>query len=120
VTCADWMAAILYNGLGRYSDALVAAQQASEHRHVYASSWAWPELIEAAVRTGSSRIANDALDLLAEATPTGGTDLGLGMEARSRAGERGSSRRRTRGQGRVRAGRHCHYRTGARHISMAL
>ena len=85
VTCADWTAAILYNGLGRYADALAAAQQASEHRHVYASSWAWPELIEAAVRTGNTSIASDTLHLLTETTRARGTELGLGIEARSRA-----------------------------------
>ena len=31
VTWAHWMAAILYNGLGRYEEALAAARQASEH-----------------------------------------------------------------------------------------
>ena len=85
VTCADWTAAILYNGLGRYADALAAGQRASEYRHVYASSWAWPELIEAAVRTRHTNLASDTLDLLTETTRAGGTDLGLGIEARSRA-----------------------------------
>jgi DNA-binding CsgD family transcriptional regulator len=44
-----------------------------------------PELIEAAARTGNPRVADDALDLLAETTRAGGTDLGLGIESRSRA-----------------------------------
>jgi DNA-binding CsgD family transcriptional regulator len=44
-----------------------------------------PELIEAAARTGSMRIASDALDLLAGRARAGGTDWGLGIEARSRA-----------------------------------
>jgi len=85
VTVTRWVAAILYNGLGRYADALAAARQASEHRHIYVSTWAWPELIEAAVRTGNTRIAGDALGWLAETTRAGGTDVGLGIEARSRA-----------------------------------
>ena len=85
VTVAHWVAAVLYNGLGRYEEALAAARQASEHRHVYISVWALPELIEAAVRTGNPRIATDALDLLAETTRAGGTDFGIGIEARSRA-----------------------------------
>jgi hypothetical protein len=37
-----------------------------------------PELIEAAARTGNPRIAGDALDLLAEMTRAGGTNVGLG------------------------------------------
>jgi ATP/maltotriose-dependent transcriptional regulator MalT len=44
-----------------------------------------PELLEASARTGNSRIADDALDRLARTTRAGGTDLGLGIEARSRA-----------------------------------
>jgi DNA-binding CsgD family transcriptional regulator len=85
VTVAHWVAALLYNGLGRYKEALAAARQASEHKHVYISVWALPEMIEAAARTGNPRIALDALDLLAETTRAGGTDIGLGIEARSRA-----------------------------------
>jgi ATP/maltotriose-dependent transcriptional regulator MalT len=85
VTWAHRVAAILCNGLGRYQEALAAARHASEHKHVPVSMWAAPELIEAAARTGNTRMASDALDLLAETTRPGGTDYGLGMEARSRA-----------------------------------
>jgi DNA-binding CsgD family transcriptional regulator len=85
VTWAHRVAAILYNGLSRHQEALTAARQASEHAHVYVSMSALPELIEAAARTGSTRIARDALDLLAERTRAGGTEEGLGIEARSRA-----------------------------------
>jgi DNA-binding CsgD family transcriptional regulator len=85
VTVARWVAAVLYNGLGRYAEALEAARQASEHRHVYVSAWALPELIEAAARTGNPRIADDALDRLTATTRAGGTDGGLGIEACSRA-----------------------------------
>jgi len=84
VTCAHWVAAALYNGLGRYADALAAARQAGEHRHVFVSSWVWPELIEAG-RTGDRHVAGDALDRLAETARASGTDVGLGIEARSRA-----------------------------------
>jgi DNA-binding CsgD family transcriptional regulator len=85
VTVARWVAAVLYNGLGRYEEALAAARQASEHRHVYVSAWALPELIEAAARTGNPGIADDALDRLTETTRAGGTGVGLGIEACSRA-----------------------------------
>jgi DNA-binding CsgD family transcriptional regulator/tetratricopeptide (TPR) repeat protein len=85
VTVARWVAAVLYNGLGRYEEALAAAREASEHRHVYVSAWALPELIEAAARTGNPRIADDALDRLTETTRAGGTEGGLGIEACSRA-----------------------------------
>jgi DNA-binding CsgD family transcriptional regulator len=82
---AHWVAAVLGNGLGRYEEALAAARQAREHEHAFTSAWALPELIEAAARTGSMRIASDALDLLAERARAGGTDWGLGIEARCRA-----------------------------------
>jgi len=86
VTYAHWAAAILANGLGRYADALAAAQQASQDSPaLYMAMWALPELIEAATRTGNAHIAIDALARLAETTQAGETDFGLGMEARSRA-----------------------------------
>jgi DNA-binding CsgD family transcriptional regulator len=85
VTHAHWVAAILGNGLSRYQEALAAARQASEHKHVYFSVWVLPELIEAAVRTGDMRLAGDALDRLVGWTQAGRTEFGLGIEARSRA-----------------------------------
>jgi DNA-binding CsgD family transcriptional regulator len=85
VTWAHWVTAIACNGLGRHQEALAAARQASEHAHVYVSLWARPELIEAAARTGEMNVARDALDRLAESTRAGGTEYGLGIEARSRA-----------------------------------
>jgi DNA-binding CsgD family transcriptional regulator/tetratricopeptide (TPR) repeat protein len=85
VTFAHWAAALLYNGLSRYQEALAAARQATEHGHVYVSVWALPELIEAAARTGSTHLAGDSLDLLAVWARAAGTEDGLGIEARSRA-----------------------------------
>jgi len=86
VAYAHWAAAILANGLGRYADALTAARQASEDTStLYISMWALPELIEAAAHTGDTSIAGDALTRLAQFTRAGGTDFGLGVEARSRA-----------------------------------
>jgi DNA-binding CsgD family transcriptional regulator len=85
VTWAHWVAAILHNSLGRYQEALAAARQAVRHRLVHISMWALPELVEAAARTGNTGLADDALDQLSEWTQAGGTDWGLGVEARSRA-----------------------------------
>ncbi len=84
-TWAHWLAAVLYNGLSRHQEALAAARQASDHRHVYISVWVLPELIEAAVRTGNTRLAGDALDRLAAWTRAAGAEYALGIEARSRA-----------------------------------
>jgi len=47
--------------------------------------WALPELVEAAARTGNTEVAAGALERLAETTQAGGTDVGLGLEARCRA-----------------------------------
>jgi DNA-binding CsgD family transcriptional regulator len=85
VTSAHRAVAILHNGLGRYGDALAAAEQTTQDTNLYISMWALPELIEAAVRTGHTEVAAGALEELAETTQAGGTDFGLGLEARSRA-----------------------------------
>ena len=86
VAYANWVAAILANSLGRYTDALAAARQAAQDTSaLYISMWALPELIEAAARTGDTGIAGDALTRLAQFTQAWGTDFGLGVEARCRA-----------------------------------
>jgi DNA-binding CsgD family transcriptional regulator len=83
---AHWAAAILNNGLGRYEDAREAALTASSNAHdIFAAVWALPELIEAAARLGDADVAREGLKRLAETTRPAGTDLGLGIEARSRA-----------------------------------
>ena len=85
-TVVDWTAAILYNGLGRYDEALVVARRASSVvGDQFAGMWALPELVEAATRGGEAGIARDALERLVESTQAAGTDFGLGIEARSRA-----------------------------------
>jgi DNA-binding CsgD family transcriptional regulator len=86
VTATKWAAAVLYNGFGRYEEALAAAADAG--RPPLAMGWAhWTlvELIEAAARTGQREAAADALDALTQTTRPSGTDWALGIEARSRA-----------------------------------
>ena len=86
VQSSQWVSAILYNGLGRYEEALAEAQQAAEQApELFTSMWALVELIEAASRTGQTRLAADALGRLAEATNVGQTDWGQGIYARCRA-----------------------------------
>jgi DNA-binding CsgD family transcriptional regulator len=81
-----WASALLYNGLGRYEEALVAAQEASENPHeLLFSARALVELIEAAVRSGKRELAVDGLVRLSQITAASGTDCALGIEARSRA-----------------------------------
>ena len=86
VQSSQWVSAILYNSLGRYEEALAEAQQAAEQApELFTSMWALVELIEAASRTGQTRLAADALGRLAEATNVGQTDWGQGIYARCRA-----------------------------------
>jgi DNA-binding CsgD family transcriptional regulator len=85
VTGAHWASSILHNGLGRYADALAAAQEATRDASVYVSILDVPELVEAAARAGNADVAAGALQRLAETTRPGGNDLALGIEARCRA-----------------------------------
>jgi DNA-binding CsgD family transcriptional regulator len=86
VTFAHWVSGILFNGLGRYQQACAVAREASEDTPgLYVSMWALPELIEAAARCGDAQLAAHSLARLAEITRAGGTDFGLGIEARCRA-----------------------------------
>jgi DNA-binding CsgD family transcriptional regulator len=86
LTAARWATSVLYNALGRYDDALAAAEQASEYLEgLGVSAWGLVELIEAAVRGGKLQRAADALERLSQATLPSGTEWGLGIEARSRA-----------------------------------
>jgi DNA-binding CsgD family transcriptional regulator len=80
-----WMTAVLYNGLGRYEQALAAAQQAAEDTPDVPVGGVELELIEAAVRTGKADLAADALARASEIATASGTDWALGVEARSRA-----------------------------------
>jgi DNA-binding CsgD family transcriptional regulator len=82
----QWAAAVLFNSLGRYEEALAAAQRASgDSPAVQFASWALVELIEAAVRSAVPERAADALQRLSGIARACGTDWALGAEARSRA-----------------------------------
>ena len=82
---AQYVRAVLHNGLGRYREALAAAQGACAHDDLGLYGWALTELVEAGVRSDSPDVASDALRQLAERTRATGTDWALGIEARSRA-----------------------------------
>lgn len=87
LTVIEWVSAILYNGLGRYDDARVAAQQASSDppANGAARQWAPTELVEAAARCGDLPLAHRALEQVTETTQASTTDWGRGIESRSRA-----------------------------------
>jgi DNA-binding CsgD family transcriptional regulator len=82
----QWGDAVLGNSLGRYEEALAAAQRASEDSPaVQFAGWALVELIEAAVRSAVPERAAGALQQLSGIARACGTDWVLGAEARSRA-----------------------------------
>jgi DNA-binding CsgD family transcriptional regulator len=81
----EWAKALLYNGCGRYAEALDAAQQGCEQDDVGLFGWSLVELIEAGVRSGAADASSAALDRLSERTQASGTDWALGIEAGSRA-----------------------------------
>ncbi|MEV4350911.1 AAA family ATPase [Actinoplanes sp. NPDC049596] len=84
-TAAQWAAAVLYNGLARYPEAMRAAQSTTYVIEPGLSTWLLPELVEAASRAGEAEVGRAALDRLIEATQPFGTDFAGGVEARSRA-----------------------------------
>ncbi len=82
----DWVTAVFYNSVGRYRDALSAAQRASEDPfELVFSMWGRVELIEATVRNGTPEQAADALERLSQATDASGGDWALGIHAYARA-----------------------------------
>jgi DNA-binding CsgD family transcriptional regulator len=86
LSAAQWAAAVLGNSLGRYQEAMAAAQRASEDSPAaWFASWALTELIEAAVRGAAPGRAAGALERLSGIARACGTDWALGVEARSRA-----------------------------------
>jgi DNA-binding CsgD family transcriptional regulator len=83
---AQWAAAVLGNSLGRYEQALAAAERASEDFPAARfAGWALAELIEAAARSGVPGRAAGALQRLSGIARACRTDWALGIEARSRA-----------------------------------
>jgi DNA-binding CsgD family transcriptional regulator len=86
ITLAEWANAVLNNGLGNYEEAMQAAQRATFYSvEMVVAGWATVELVEAAVRSGHTDVAADALSRLIASTTPSGTDWALGIEARSRA-----------------------------------
>jgi DNA-binding CsgD family transcriptional regulator len=77
--------AVLFNGLGRYEEALAAARQCCEYEDLGFYAWSLFELIEAAVHLGDRDTAASALPPLEARPGASGTDWGLGVVAASRA-----------------------------------
>ncbi|MGZ4348528.1 MAG: LuxR C-terminal-related transcriptional regulator, partial [Gaiellaceae bacterium] len=74
---------VLELGLGRYHEAMIAAQEASLDQILVTRTL--PDLVEAAVRCGEEQLATQVAGELAESTSASGTDWALGVLARSQA-----------------------------------
>jgi DNA-binding CsgD family transcriptional regulator len=91
IAVAHWTDALLHNGLGKYPEAMAAAQRALQHqeypgaRYPGVANWAAAELVEAAARSGVDEVATEAFHWIAEMTGASRTRWALGLEARSRA-----------------------------------
>ncbi len=77
--------ALLFNGLGRYDQALAVAGPACEQEESALFPFALVEMIEAAARSHRPHLAATALERLSERTRASGSEWALGIEARSRA-----------------------------------
>jgi DNA-binding CsgD family transcriptional regulator len=83
---AELAGGIMFNGLGRYEEAMDAVCRAGERpSDIGAPTWALGELIVAASRSRQSERAARALERLAPMARASGTEFALGIEARSRA-----------------------------------
>lgn len=76
---------VLYNGLGRYDDAILSGERSVAHDDLSLFALSLVELVEAAVRSNQPERARVAMARLVERTQASGTDWALGLEARSRA-----------------------------------
>jgi DNA-binding CsgD family transcriptional regulator len=83
---ACWALAALHNGAGAYPQAMAAARHSVEQPGTLGPPpWALVELVEAAVRSGRTDVATDALIQLTAQTSATRTGWALGVEARCRA-----------------------------------
>jgi DNA-binding CsgD family transcriptional regulator len=85
IVIAECATAMLYNSLGEYRDALLAARRALELDQIRFGVWGLPELVEAAIRGHEPALAAHALDQLSSQTSLIDNDWAAGIEARSRA-----------------------------------
>ena len=86
VSLTHWAQAMLCNGLGRYADALAAAQVAvASPDEMGVGNWALAEMVEAGVRAGDRVSAASACERLSVMTQASGTAWALGVAARCTA-----------------------------------
>ncbi|MER7555928.1 AAA family ATPase [Nocardioides sp. NPDC126508] len=78
---AAYCRAVLCNGLGRYGEALAAAQEAVEFEDLAVTQWALAEVVEAAARSGADDVASAARDRLVARTSAVDTPWARGTAA---------------------------------------
>jgi len=81
----EYAKAILFNGLGRYAEAVVAAQRACAQDDLGVFGRACLELVEACARSDTRAVASDVLRALDERIRSDDTDWALGVRAWSAA-----------------------------------
>jgi len=82
---AEYARAVLCNGLGRYQQALAAANNACSHEDLEQYPRALLELVEAGARCNAREIASEGLDRLGAWARTTATDWACAVRARSAA-----------------------------------
>jgi DNA-binding CsgD family transcriptional regulator len=85
ISIEEYAKAVLYNGLGHYQAARVAAQRACEHDDFVLLEGALAELVEASARSGNRGRAVAALRMLEARAKVSGSDWAIGIAACSRA-----------------------------------
>jgi DNA-binding CsgD family transcriptional regulator len=86
VQYARWASSVVLNALGRYEEALTAAEQASEDTpEFWVAAWALSERVEAAVRSGQTGHAALALERFEAQTRGADSGWARGLRARSQA-----------------------------------
>jgi DNA-binding CsgD family transcriptional regulator len=80
-----YAAAVLYNGLGRYGEALAAARDACGYEDLGFHGWCLFELVEAATRTGDNETAASAVQRFEAYVGASESDWGRGVMANARA-----------------------------------
>jgi DNA-binding CsgD family transcriptional regulator len=86
VQYARWAQSAVANARGRYAEAAAAASEAiSDMPELFIAGWASNELVEAAARSGNSKLAAEAVARLAEATEGNEFGWAVGVNARALA-----------------------------------
>ena len=87
IELTEWLLAVLYNGTGRYHEAVAVANVTRENHpgEVFVSAWTAMEALEAATRSDNLEVAVIAFDRIVASTTFSRTDSAQGILTRSHA-----------------------------------